>query len=203
MGSASTRRKGVRHAPPRPAPHGRDPERDRRTLLPSGGIVPLPLRSMRTLCLLLVLLPVSLRAQATTAPFTAHGAFVGLSVGDLDASLRWYRDTLGLRVVMERPRTNETRARMALLQGGGLTVELVQQDDAKPLRSAVPDGRGALDIHGIFKVGFVVDDFDATIAELRRRGVPIAIGPFPKRADQPANAMIRDNAGNYIQLFGR
>jgi catechol 2,3-dioxygenase-like lactoylglutathione lyase family enzyme len=124
-------------------------------------------------------------------------------VADLGASTRWYRDTLGLRVVMQRPRTDETRAAMTLLQGGGLTVELVQQDESKPLRSALPDGRGALYLHGIFKFGFTIDDFDATIAELRRRGIPIAIGPFPKRADQPANAIIRDNAGNYLQLFGK
>ena len=39
--------------------------------------------------------------------------------------------------------------------------------------------------------------------QLRRRGVEIAIGPFPKRDNQPANAIIRDNAGNYIQVLGR
>lgn len=41
------------------------------------------------------------------------------------------------------------------------------------------------------------------IAALRERGIAIVIGPFPKRGDQPANAMIRDNAGNYIQIFGK
>jgi hypothetical protein len=92
---------------------------------------------------------------------------------------------------------------MVLLRGGGLTVELVQRDEAQPLSAALPSGRGALFLHGIFKVGVVIEDFDATIATLRARGVPIAIGPFPRRGDQPANAMIRDNAGNYIQLFER
>jgi hypothetical protein len=57
-------------------------------------------------------------------------------------------------------------------------------------------------VHGIFKAGIVVDDFDRTIAQLRARGVQIAIGPFPATAQQPANAIIRDNAGNFIQFFG-
>jgi hypothetical protein len=46
-----------------------------------------------------------------------------------------------------------------------------------------------------------IDNFDETVAALRMRGVDIAFGPFPAREDQPANIMIRDNAGNYIQLF--
>ena len=91
---------------------------------------------------------------------------------------------------------------MTLLQGGGLTVELVQEAEARPLAGLVPDGRGALFVHGIFKVGFVVDDFDATLEGLRSRGVEIALGPFPATADQRENFLIRDNAGNYLQIFG-
>ena len=57
-------------------------------------------------------------------------------------------------------------------------------------------------VHGIFKAGVIVDDFDQAIATLRKRHVDIVIGPFPARATQRANAIIRDNAGNYIQFFG-
>ena len=104
---------------------------------------------------------------------------------------------------MQVPRSDPTRAAMTLLQGGGLTVELVHQDESVPLRNFLPEPKGALFVHGIFKVGVIVDDFDATLAALRARGVDIAIGPFTRRADQPANAIIRDNAGNYIQIFER
>jgi len=103
---------------------------------------------------------------------------------------------------MKVPRTDATRAAAAVLQGGGLTVELVQHDEAVPLRNFLPASRDALFVHGIFKVGVTVDDFDAAIGALRSRGIEMAIGPFPKRGDQPANAIIRDNAGNYIQILG-
>jgi len=85
-----------------------------------------------------------------------------------------------------------------VLQAGGLTVELVKHDDAV--------ARGQTDaahLHGFFKAGFVVEDFECTIAELRRRGAEFAFGPFPKQPTQPANAAIKDNAGNLIQIFGR
>jgi hypothetical protein len=58
-------------------------------------------------------------------------------------------------------------------------------------------------VHGIFKAGVVVDDYDVTLATLRARGVDIAIGPFPARNGQRANFIVRDNAGNFIQFFGR
>jgi hypothetical protein len=79
----------------------------------------------------------------------------------------------------------------------------MQHSKARPLSTAAPGVQANYEVHGIFKAGIVVEDFDRTIAELRRRGVEIAIGPFPKRDAQPANAIIRDNAGNYIQFFGR
>lgn len=147
--------------------------------------------------------PLDVESGAREPVLRASGSFFALSVADLEASRRWYVEKLGLSEVMRAPRTDESRSAMVLLQGGGLTVELVQHDDARPLAAALPPGRGALFLHGIFKVGVTIEDFDATLATLRSRGVEVAIGPFPRRGDQPANAIIRDNAGNYIQLFGR
>ena len=145
----------------------------------------------------------SLDVPASAPIVTTSGAFFALSVADIEASTRWYREKLGLSVTMRAAQTDATKSAMTLLQGGGLTVELVQHDEAVPLRNFLPAPRGALFLHGIFKVGVIVDDFDATIAALRSRGINIEIGPFPKRLDQPANAIIRDNTGNYIQIFGK
>ena len=149
---------------------------------------------------LLVLTPITLSAQATPA-FTTVGAFVALSVPDLDASATWYVEKLGLRVVMEPPAYQGTRVKV--LEGGGLVVELLQNPAAIPLRTAAPAINHTTLVHGIFKAGFVVDSFDRALTTLRERGVEIAIGPFPARDGQRANVIIRDNAGNLLQLFGR
>lgn len=157
---------------------------------------------MRRIYLLLTLiLPVIARAQ--TPVIAVRGMSFALSVADMEASTRWYVEKLGLRVTMQAPRTDATRARVTLLQGGGLTVELVQHDDAKALSNLLPGNDGAVSVHGIFKIGITVDDFGKTLAALRARGVEIAFGPYPKRPDQPANVIIRDNAGNLIQVSGR
>ena len=140
-------------------------------------------------------------AQTVEPPFTATGAFIALSVPDVAASARWYREKLGLRVVLEPPKSGEATA--VILEGGGLLVELIQHDAAKPLGALAPGVRGNVYVHGYFKAGLIVEDFDRTIAAIRARGIEIAFGPYPKSATQRANAIIRDNAGNLIQFLGR
>jgi hypothetical protein len=58
-------------------------------------------------------------------------------------------------------------------------------------------------VHGIFKGGVFVAEYDKTLATLRARGVEISMGPFPARDGIPANFIVRDNAGNLIQFFGQ
>jgi len=64
----------------------------------------------------------------------------------------------------------------------------------------VRDGFG---VYGLVKAGILVDDFPATLETLRARGVTIAYGPFPSRPDQKANVIIKDNAGNFVQIVAR
>ena len=130
---------------------------------------------------------------------TASGAFFGLSVADVQASSRWYSEKLGLHVVMQLPKRDKVA--VVVLEGGGLMVELIQNDDAVPLRQVAAKDNTL--VHGIFKAGAVIADFDRTVATLRERGVEVAYGPYPAKADQRANIIIRDNAGNLIQLFGQ
>lgn len=149
---------------------------------------------------MIMLATVAATAQTTT-PFAAtHGAFIGISVGDLDASVQWYAEKLGLSVILRPPKIDKSTA--VILQGGGLTVELMHHDDAVALATAAPSITRNFMVHGIFKAGIIVDDFDQAMATLRERGVTIAIGPFPAHGGQPANAIIRDNEGNFLQIFG-
>ena len=155
--------------------------------------------------ILLVAIPTVAASQASppTSPpplATTRGAFIGVSVADLDASIRWYTQKLGLTVVMRPPKIEKSTA--VVLEGAGLIVELMHHDDAVALKTAAPAIARNYLVHGIFKAGIIVDDFDKAIAELRARNIPIAIGPFAATAEQRANAIIRDNEGNYIQVIG-
>ena len=161
----------------------------------------------RTICLLLwLMLPPTVWGQSagpTTEPpvIAATGAFFALSVADIEASVKWYSEKLGLKVIMQLPKKD--RVAVTVLEGGGLIVELIQHDDAMPLSKAAPAVKDNFFIHGVFKAGVIVDDFDKTLAMLKARHVEIAFGPWPARANQRANVIIRDNAGNLIQFFGK
>lgn len=153
----------------------------------------------RATALLLVATPAAL-AQAPApdgpGPFAgATGAFIALSVPDLESSARWYAETLGLRRVMTIPRMGPIVGGAAL-EGDGIFVELIQREDARP--GPTPAELG----HGIVKAGILVADFERTVAALRARGVTFFAGPFPARPGQRANVMFKDNAGNMLQILG-
>jgi len=154
---------------------------------------------MRALALIAVMaFAATAAAQAPARPSTAlvgRGAFWAISVTDLDAASRWYAEKLGLKVVMESPKTENPAA--VVLEGNGLTVELIRHGGSKP-RTGDP-----VLAQGFVKAGVIVDDFDGTLAMLRTKRVQIAYGPYPAKAGQRANVIIRDVDGNLIQFFGR
>lgn len=135
-------------------------------------------------------------ARVEPSRVVGTGAFFAASVADIDASSRWYSEKLGLTVTMRTPKTDGNT--VAILEGEGLIVELIQRDGSK-----VAAEKDRLLVHGLFKAGVIVKDFDATLAMLRARGAEIAFGPFPAREGQRANFAVRDNDGNLIQFFGR
>ena len=151
---------------------------------------------------------VSAMAQEVKRPaesgpvFQTAGAFFALSVADLKASTEWYAEKFGLKVIMQSPKTDGNQA--VVLEGGGLMVELIRRDAAQALDKA--SGGKVKDntlVYGFFKAGIVVDELEKTLAALKARGVEVAMGPYPAKENVLANVIVRDNAGNLIQFFGK
>jgi len=163
---------------------------------------------MRNICLLFCLwLPAlacgqSPQAVSQPAAFHVAGSFFAMSVADADASAKWYAEKLGLKLAVQMAKSKDTPA-VRILAGGGLIVELVELEKAVPLSTAAPAISATELVHGIFKAGVIVDDLDQIIALLKARDVPIFLGPFPVRENSMRNLIIKDNAGNLIQFFGR
>jgi len=160
---------------------------------------------MKKICLLWWLaFPALTQGQSAEAVFApaavaARGAFFAISVPDMDASVRWYSEKLGLKIVMQ----TKDKISVTVLAGGGMIVELIHPDEAMPVSKAAPAVKEGILLHGFSKAGILVDDFDKTLATLKARNVDIAYGPFPAKENGMKNVILRDNAGNLIQLFGK
>jgi catechol 2,3-dioxygenase-like lactoylglutathione lyase family enzyme len=109
-------------------------------------------------------------------------AAIMLGVRDLPAAIGFYKDKLGLKVIMQE-------SELALLQCGGVIVGLSPRHmNAAPLAEAV-------------EVSFGVDNLRATHKALGERGVVFLSEP---RAVTPTDWAVhfRDVDGHLLSLFG-
>ena len=143
------------------------------------------------------------RREDSAAPIRGLRPYLlGISVGDLERSARWYVENLGFRVESGpvRPRP---RAGFAVLERDGFRLELIEMADSLPRSVAAPVRGSAVSLQGVFKLAFLVDEVDEAHAALRARGVRIRMAP----ADSPETGMrfclIEDPDGNVIQLYAR
>jgi catechol 2,3-dioxygenase-like lactoylglutathione lyase family enzyme len=141
---------------------------------------------------------------------------LAIGVRDMDRSLRFYRDLLGLRVDADQPeeiarRSGTTARRRAvyLRWDDGphasfvvLDQQLDRPGDNDPLR--------LFDV-GVHHVAFWVDDLEAIVERMRDAGTAVAVEPSvgDTRAygeppgDKVLTAFLRDPDGNWIQLDQR
>ena len=91
---------------------------------------------------------------------------IGIAVGDLNASLAFFRDALGLE--LEAPEdVPSQRVRAHFLQAGEAAIELVEPtSDDSPIAKYLAK-RGP----GLHHVALRVDDIVAALAELKAKGV--------------------------------
>jgi catechol 2,3-dioxygenase-like lactoylglutathione lyase family enzyme len=138
-------------------------------------------------------------AAAAEAPLVAESpTFVALSVRDLDASVKWYTETLGLTATRLPP---HGISKAAIVRGPGLLVELVQHGESFPLESRLPGLKGRYIVQGIFKVGVFVDDLDATVKRLTDKGARFKGRLFSDETTGVRSHLLLDNEDNVIQLF--
>jgi len=152
-------------------------------------------KTTRLLILLVMFLPPVVAAEGATAP-----TFFAVSVADLDASVKWYSETLEL-TARRLPGTETVK--VALLEGDGLVVELIEDAQAFALRTRLPEVEKRHLVHGLFKVGYFVPDLETTVARLKERGAAFRGGIVTDTLLSARSILLLDNSGNIIQLFER
>jgi catechol 2,3-dioxygenase-like lactoylglutathione lyase family enzyme len=136
-----------------------------------------------------------------TTPLIQGIDHVGVVVQGLEASVDWYVEKLGFRVLH---RFAFPGATAAFVGRDGLRLELLQVEGAAPPSPERRERMGNLRLGGINHFAIGVADMAAMIANLEAKGVEIVAPP----AEVPGSggelyAFIRDGEGMLIELYQR
>jgi catechol 2,3-dioxygenase-like lactoylglutathione lyase family enzyme len=138
----------------------------------------------------------------------ARMSHVGISVVDLERSITFYRDLLGMDLIQQVPMTGPrydaimalegTQGRIAVLRTGNCELELLEFK--RPAPRAVEPGRHVSD-QGLSHFAVFVDDIAGLHARLKAAGVRFhsALVHFPSCATTAV--YFRDPDGNYIEMM--
>ena len=116
----------------------------------------------------------------------AHSCFV---VRDLDASLAFYVDGLGLTPAFDFVNDQGVRFGVYLYLSGRNFIELFQGTVEEPSPN-----------QSFKHICLEVDDIDTTVAAIQAKG--IAVGPISLGSDHSWQAWLADPDGNRIELHG-
>ena len=126
----------------------------------------------------------------------------GLSVGDLEASIEWYRDMLGFELVriVDIPEA-EDAGRVALVRLGGFVLELFCLPKATPLPEERRYPTTDILTHGVKHMAYAVADLDGLMVDLKDKDVDLVWDIAVH--DETRCAFVRDNTGNLVEFVER
>ena len=126
---------------------------------------------------------------------TATHLDVGIAVTDMDASLGFYRDTLGLAAASDRQMRGI--GRMVKLGVGASTLKLIAPE--KPATGRAVPGGHLGGVPGLRYVTFEIGDLEETVDACQKAGHTVALGPLDLGAGVRL-AMVEDPDGNWVEL---
>ena len=121
---------------------------------------------------------------------------VGISVIDVDAAVQWYSQKLDFS---SQHRFETHGLTIAFLTHGDAKLELLGggATESSPVVTDLADSLNPARLHHFC---IAVDDLDATLEELRTRGVSILGEPFDVPPIGQRVAFVSDNSGNIIEI---
>ena len=113
-----------------------------------------------------------------------------LNVSDLDRSIKFYTEHIGLRFVSRRE-IKQNNAEIAFLEDeAGGAIELTHWRDKKTL----------IEGDNFDHLAFGVDDVEGAVKKLKENRVTITMEPFSPQGSSSKIAFLKDLDGNWLEL---
>lgn len=91
---------------------------------------------------------------------------IGIAVKDLDETLKFYEDILGIKCV-SKEEVEEQKVKVAFLPLGDTEIELLESTDKEGPIAKYIEKKG----EGMQHIAYRVDDIEASIKELKEKGI--------------------------------
>lgn len=126
--------------------------------------------------------------------------FMSLIVKDVNQSLEWYKGTLGFNVINEMG-SEDGDYHIYILERGEVLLEIMELKSSLDPKEELDTKDGKLYLQGIFKLGFMLADFDSWIDYLKKEKIEFHGKVVKDEKLGKRMLIIKDPDGNYIQLF--
>jgi len=126
--------------------------------------------------------------------------YTGIRVKNMEESLKFYTDVLGMIIAEPLQKTPPTKGSVVTLKSPSSeqVLELNHYEEGSPFHSAYVNGED------LDHIAFDVQDLEAAVKELKRRGVEVIVEPYAIGSEIGwKEAYIKDPNGIWIELLQR
>jgi len=122
----------------------------------------------------------------------------GISVADMDESIKWYTGMLGFELIFRKD-FDMLDSEVAFLKLGDFEIELFGHHNTIPLPPERREPNKDIQTQGIKHLCYEVRDIKDLFDDLRKKGADIVFGPNPMEGT--LMGFVRDNTGNLIEFM--
>lgn len=123
--------------------------------------------------------------------------YVGIRVKDMDESIRFYTEVMGMEIVEKRQELEPTKGEVVTLKSLASDQLLELNHYARDSPFWAPYANGEELDH----LAFLVEDVAAAVEEIRQTGVDVLVEPYS--IGEFAEAYVKDPNGIWIELLPR
>jgi catechol 2,3-dioxygenase-like lactoylglutathione lyase family enzyme len=147
----------------------------------------------------MLFIPDNSYAQQESLPkLEAH--FSAFIVKDMSASIAWYSDMFGFKV-LDKKEFPDVGFKQSNLNRGAVNIELIELNSALSPEDVIPNYNSKTRLIGIFKTGFLISEFDKFIRHLTQKSIAFHGQIVKNEASSKRMVIVKDPDGNRIQLF--